>query len=217
MIINIIIVTFYGREKELKLLQKLYDKLPGMVVINGRRRVGKTSIIREFIKDKKSLYFFVDNNKTIDILIQDFHHQIRDSLDLPGYVKINSPEDLLDFLFSYGEDLIVVFDEFQRFYDIYPAFITQLQNKWDMMGESSRLYIIASGSSVGMMNKIFITVNASLVLHNCAGIYLLNFTLILLWSHYLPEEPVRFSDVLSFGSSHLLYSQLYSGAEFCQV
>jgi AAA+ ATPase superfamily predicted ATPase len=114
-------VTFYGREKELKLLQKLYDKLPGMVVINGRRRVGKTSIIREFIKDKKSLYFFVDNNKTIDILIQDFHHQIRDSLDLPGYVKINSPEDLLDFLFSYGEDLIVVFDEFQRFYDIYPA------------------------------------------------------------------------------------------------
>lgn len=162
MIINIIIVAFYGREKELKLLQKLYDKLPGMVAINGRRRVGKTSLIREFINDKKSLYFFVDNNKTIDILIQDFYHQIRDTLDLPVYVKINSPEDLLDFLFSYGEDLIVVFDEFQRFYDIYPAFITQLQNKWDMDGESSRLYIIASGSSVGMMNKIFIDGGAPL-------------------------------------------------------
>ncbi len=133
-----------------------------MVVINGRRRVGKTSLIREFIKDKKSLYFFVDNNKTIDILIQDFYYQITDTLDLPAYVKITTPEKLLDFLFSCREDLVVVFDEFQRFYDIYPAFITQLQNKWDMMGESSRLFIIASGSSVGMMNKIFLEGGAPL-------------------------------------------------------
>ncbi|WFN34229.1 ATP-binding protein [Methanogenium sp. S4BF] len=162
MIITIIIMVFYGREKEIQLLQKLYKKLPGMVVITGRRRVGKTSLIREFIKDKKSLYFFVDNNKTIDILIQDFYHQITDTLDLPGYVKITTPEDLLDFLFSCREDLIIVFDEFQRFNDIYPAFITQLQNKWDMMGESSRLFIITSGSSVGMMNKIFLEGGAPL-------------------------------------------------------
>ena len=155
-------MTFYGRERELKLLQKIYDKLPGMVVINGRRRVGKTSLIREFIKDKKSLYFFVDNNKTIDILIQDFHSQITATLDLPAYVKITTPEELLDFLFSCNENLVVVFDEFQRFTDIYPAFITQLQNKWDMKGESSQLFIIASGSSVGMMNKIFLEGGAPL-------------------------------------------------------
>lgn len=155
-------MTFYGRERELQLLQKLYDKLPGMVVINGRRRVGKTSLIREFIKDKKSLYFFVDNNKTIDILMQDFHSQITATLDLPAYVKITTPEELLDFLFSCNENLVVVFDEFQRFTDIYPAFITQLQNKWDMKGESSRLFIIASGSSAGMMNKIFLEGGAPL-------------------------------------------------------
>jgi len=155
-------MVFYGRKKELGLLQKLYEKLPGMVVIYGRRRIGKTSLIREFIKDKKSLYFFVDNNKTIDILIQDFYNQINDVLNLPAYIKIKTSEDLLEFLFSYKEDLIVVFDEFQRFADIYPAFITQLQNKWDMMGELSRLYIITSGSSVGMMNRIFLEGGAPL-------------------------------------------------------
>ena len=155
-------MSFYGREKEIEFLEKLYAKLPGMVVINGRRRVGKTSIIREFIKDKRSLYFFVDNNKTIDILIQDFNRQIKNTLDLPAYVKVDTPEDFLDFLFSYAEDLVVVFDEFQRFIDIYPAFITQLQNKWDLGGESSRLFIITSGSSVGMMNKIFLEGGAPL-------------------------------------------------------
>lgn len=97
----------------------------------------------------KIALFFVDNNKTIDILIQDFYYQITDTLSLPAYVKITTPEDLLDFLFTCREDLVVVFDEFQRFYDIYPAFITQLQNKWDMRGDFSRLFIIASGSSVG--------------------------------------------------------------------
>ena len=162
MIIPIIIMAFYGRKRELHLLQKLYENLPGMVVITGRRRVGKTSLIREFIKDKKSLYFFVDNNKTIDILIQDFYSQNTDTLDLPSYVKITTPEDLLDFLFSYHEDLVIVFDEFQRFNDIYPAFITQLQNRWDMLGESSRLFCIASGSSMGMMNKIFLEGGAPL-------------------------------------------------------
>ncbi len=151
-------MVFYGREKELELLGRLYKKLPGMIVITGRRRVGKTSLIKEFIKGKKSLYFFVDNNKSIEILLKDFNNQITETLSLPSYVKFESPEEFLDFLFTYQEDLVVVFDEFQRFYRLHPSFITQLQQKWDMIGESSHLYIILSGSSVGMMNKIFLDV-----------------------------------------------------------
>jgi len=162
MITNIIIMSFYGRRKELDLLGKLCHNLPGMIVVTGRRRVGKTSLIKEFIKDKKSLYFFVDNNKSVEILMHDFEDQIRDSLEIPAFVKIDTPEDLLEFLFTYQNDLVVVFDEFQRFSELYPPFITQLQKKWDMQGESSRLFIIASGSSVGMMNKIFLEGGAPL-------------------------------------------------------
>lgn len=190
MIIIIIIMIFYGREKELSLLQKLYDKLPGMVVVTGRRRVGKTSLIREFLKDKQSLYFFVDNNKTIDILIQDFYNQIADTLEPPAYIKIKTPEDLLEFLFSYPEDLIVVFDEFQRFDDIYPAFVTQLQKKWDIMGESSRLFIIASGSSVGMMNKIFLEGGAPLFKRAVGILTIKPFTPKEIWN-YLDKTGIR--------------------------
>ena len=49
---------FIGREKELKALNNLYtsDKFE-FAVIYGRRRVGKTALINEFIGDKKSIYF----------------------------------------------------------------------------------------------------------------------------------------------------------------
>ena len=55
---------FIGREKELKALNNLYtsDKFE-FAVIYGRRRVGKTALINEFIGDKKSIYFMgVESN-----------------------------------------------------------------------------------------------------------------------------------------------------------
>ena len=55
---------FIGRERELGVLDKLYrsEKFE-FAVIYGRRRVGKTALINEFIKDKKAVYFTgVENN-----------------------------------------------------------------------------------------------------------------------------------------------------------
>lgn len=63
---------------------------------------------------------------------------------------------------SHDEDLVAVFDEFQRFQKLYPAFITQLQKYWDMHGKESKLFLITSGSSVGMIKKIFIEGGAPL-------------------------------------------------------
>lgn len=51
---------FYGRERELAKLNELYDSDQfEFVVMYGRRRVGKTSILTEFIKQKKDAIFFV--------------------------------------------------------------------------------------------------------------------------------------------------------------
>lgn len=49
---------FLGRKSELELLQQEFDKDSfSFSVIYGRRRVGKTTLIKEFIKDKKAVYF----------------------------------------------------------------------------------------------------------------------------------------------------------------
>ena len=56
---------FIGRERELDSLNQLYtsDKFE-FAVIYGRRRVGKTALINEFIKDKKAIYFMgVESNE----------------------------------------------------------------------------------------------------------------------------------------------------------
>ena len=53
-------MNFIDREKELESLNKGYKKKNSFVVLYGRRRVGKTTLIKEFIKDKKVFYFFAD-------------------------------------------------------------------------------------------------------------------------------------------------------------
>lgn len=50
-------MDFIGIKSELATLNKEYSRNSGFVVIYGRRRVGKTTLIKEFIKDKNALYF----------------------------------------------------------------------------------------------------------------------------------------------------------------
>ena len=49
---------FVGREKELQILNKQYESGKfEFTVLYGRRRIGKTQLLKEFIKDKNSIYY----------------------------------------------------------------------------------------------------------------------------------------------------------------
>ncbi|MDI6720223.1 MAG: ATP-binding protein [Methanomicrobiales archaeon] len=148
-------MRFYNRDRELGLMDRLHSARPSFLVVTGRRRVGKTELILEFMRGKRALYFFVDANKSIDTLMDEFGRETALALDLPEYIRLDSPEALLEFLFSLDQPCIAVFDEFQRFQKIHPSFITQLQRFWDLRGRESHLFLIVSGSSVGMIRKIF--------------------------------------------------------------
>ena len=51
---------FIGRERELASLKEFYDKDGvGMTVIYGRRRIGKSTLITEFVKDKKTIFYLI--------------------------------------------------------------------------------------------------------------------------------------------------------------
>ena len=50
-------VNFIGRKEELNTLEKEFRRDGSFVVIYGRRRIGKTTLIKEFIKDKQAFYF----------------------------------------------------------------------------------------------------------------------------------------------------------------
>lgn len=51
-------MKFIGRENELQVLENEYNNNSSFVVLYGRRRIGKTRLIQEFIKDKDALFFF---------------------------------------------------------------------------------------------------------------------------------------------------------------
>ncbi len=155
-------MKFYGREQELRLMEHLYAKAPSFLVVTGRRRIGKTELIKEFCRGKPALYFYVDANKSIDALMEEFGRLMAEALDLPGYIKTDTPETFLEFLFSYDQPLVVVFDEFQRFLKLHPSFISQMQRFWDLAGRNTHLFIIVSGSSVGMIREIFLEGDAPL-------------------------------------------------------
>ena len=105
---------FIGRERELKSLQELYDKDGfGMSVIYGRRRIGKSTLITEFIKDKKAVFYTatkVGAQRNLEL----FSKQVVSVLDQAlGDVTFASHNAVFDFISRKmsQEKLIIVIDE----------------------------------------------------------------------------------------------------------
>ena len=55
-------MKFIGRQRELKSLEREYQRYSSFFVIYGRRRVGKTTLIKEFIKGKTTFYLKLQQN-----------------------------------------------------------------------------------------------------------------------------------------------------------
>jgi AAA+ ATPase superfamily predicted ATPase len=155
-------MRFYNREKEMALLEELNGVKPSFLVILGRRRVGKTELIRRFIDGKRSLYLYVDDRKGKDLLLSEFTAYVRSQLGLPDYITFDTFDSLFEFLLVEAGDMVVAIDEFQRFETIDPSIVTALQDLWDRLGRESGAFLIASGSSIGMMHRIFLEKGAPL-------------------------------------------------------
>lgn len=152
-------MTFYYRENELEILNTL-DKQAQisarMSVLIGRRRIGKTSLALEFVKDKPFVYLFVAK-KSEALLCESFVHTIQNTLDLPLYGDITHFSDIFQALMDYAKQtpITVIIDEFQEFYYINPAVYSELQCIWDLNKTNSKLHVIFIGSIYSMMHKIF--------------------------------------------------------------
>ncbi|MGC9001120.1 ATP-binding protein, partial [Caldisericum sp.] len=159
-------MKFFDREYELKEAKELEKPRSRLLVLYGRRRIGKTALIKELFKNSnaKTLYLFIPKNTKINIAMEGFEEEVRRALNLKEYEKIDNFAELLNILFdkSKQEKIIVAFDEFQNFIYFYPGAVDILQREWDLRQDSSNLSIIISGSTIGLIKKMFVEHGAPL-------------------------------------------------------
>lgn len=137
-------MKFFNRKKELEFFNKLkQDDKKRFVVLYGRRRIGKTTLIRKAFENTDAFYYFVEVKKE-ETLLKEL------SLAFSKAVYNNWYDLFLDLFEKYD---YVIFDEFQNLFKINPNILFALQHAWDENENKTKLIIL--GSYVGLIKKIF--------------------------------------------------------------
>ena len=146
--------TFLGRETELRALEDAYRR-DGfqMAVVYGRRRIGKTTLLREFCKDKKAV-FFTAIKTTVPRNTELFARAALEELapELSSSV-FPSLDDLCAFLGEKCRDerIVVVIDEFPYYEKKSGVISSTLQKAIDEQWQFGNMFFIVCGSSIRFM------------------------------------------------------------------
>jgi uncharacterized protein len=148
---------FVNRKDELAFLEKRYgEEAFQFIPLYGRRRIGKTRLVQEFIRDKQALYFMADavsereQLKNLGRETGDFFHDailteggFKDWYQFFAYLKEKTGE----------QKLILVIDEFPYLVNANHAISSIFQKGIDSYFRDAPIFLILMGSSIGMMEK----------------------------------------------------------------
>lgn len=148
-------MKFYHREQELKALNNWWkEKKSHLVIVYGKRRVGKTALILEFAKNKPTLFHLAERldprlqlkkiSQEIGVFFQD------------AYVSeygFSDWEQLFKYIAQKNQKIVIIVDEFPYLVEADPAIPSIFQKGWDLYLSKSKTLLILCGSSVGMMEK----------------------------------------------------------------
>lgn len=152
-------MKFYNREKEIAELQRIkllaYNDHSKLTVLTGRRRIGKTALILNALKDETIVYLFVSRKSEAD-LCNGFCSEIEKQL-VVFVPKMDSFIAIFRFLLEHGKNhkFSLIIDEFQEFVNINESIYSEIQNYWDQYRTSTNVNLIVSGSIYSLMTKIF--------------------------------------------------------------
>lgn len=151
-------MRFYDRKIEIETLERIREvskEYAQMTVMTGRRRIGKTTLIKNAFKDTCFVYFFV-SRKSENLLCDDLVELIKDVLG-EEIGRFTSMKQLFDVLMKISErkHFTLVFDEFQNFKYVNESFFSEMQDVWDSHKDSAKINLILCGSIYSMMHKIF--------------------------------------------------------------
>lgn len=153
-------MRFFDRETEFEKLREIEDlshEVAQFTIITGRRRIGKTEMVKKFYENRTMLYFFVARKAEAD-LCDIFIEEIRTKLHIPIMdSKGMSFATIFKFIMELSQNqyITLFIDEFQDFYRVNPSIYSDMQNIWDNYKNKAHINLIVAGSVNTLMNKIF--------------------------------------------------------------
>jgi len=148
---------FIDRERELKALDDQYAaEGASFMVIYGRRRIGKTTLIKEFLKDKKALYFLA-REETEALSMERFAESLADYTG-QSYLKevsFDKWDSLFEIFLKHNQEekKLLIIDELPYMVNANPAVPSILQWVWDEWFQHQNIMMILCGSLINMMEK----------------------------------------------------------------
>jgi len=146
---------FIGRSNELDKLESFYrSKKFEMVILYGRRRVGKTKLLTEFIKDKSAIFFVAEENN--DLLNKEkFTRVVLNHFNENVNLKFDQWEDIFLYLSKKinNDKMVIVIDEFPYIALSNTSFMSMLQNVIDHEYINKNIMLILCGSSISFMEN----------------------------------------------------------------
>jgi uncharacterized protein len=153
--------NFVDRERELAALGRSCGERPGLAVVSGRRRVGKTALLDRFAHDFGPRAVFLPGTRApVSEALRRLEERVRaaippqpgDLLDLGHFATWDAALGYLRAR-AEGEPLLLVLDEFPYLCEADPALPSTLQARWDHRG-GSQLSVVLAGSHVGLMEGL---------------------------------------------------------------
>lgn len=146
---------FYDREIELNRLNERHrENRAHLVIVYGRRRVGKTELLKQFARDKDFIYFLADLSSDQDQL-HEFSERIR--LFAGDESLLENPFSNWNALFAYlkylasKQRLIVIIDEYQYLQSSNRAISSIIQKAWDEGLKDTAIFLVLCGSYISFM------------------------------------------------------------------
>lgn len=202
---------FIGREAELRFLNDKYNEGKGqLIVLYGRRRVGKTETLREFCKDKPHVFYSCTQSPDRTQLVKFSGQLMKEDIPAKNYIA-EFPDweqafrAILDLPYG-GKKKLIVIDEFPYMCRGNKSIPSILQNLWDTEFRDSNVMIILCGSAMSFIEKELLAEKNPLY-GRATGIYKMEamgfYDAVKFFPDYTPEDKVLAYAVLG-GIPHYL-------------
>lgn len=152
-------MRFYDREKEIAIIRENEIKArehASFMVLMGRRRIGKTTLLTHALEGMEYAYLFVSRDSEA-MLCRKFQSNLEEQIGLHVYGSITRLKDLFEVVMkeSVNRHFTLIIDEFQDLYKVSGSSFSDLQDVWDRYHSQSRINLIACGSIHSLMKRIF--------------------------------------------------------------